>query len=102
MNGTKLLDLKAIAKVFKKGKGLSSMYGSTKVSDDFNVANAVYKQASGRQRLHRSVHHRGGGEVAPSGCTPGPAPAGPGAGTSNEIKRLAQADNPVARMIRLQ
>ena len=31
-------------KVFKKGKGLASMYGSTKISDDFNVANAVYKK----------------------------------------------------------
>ena len=42
LNGTKLLDPAAIAKVFKKGDGLTSMYGSTKVSDDFNVANAVY------------------------------------------------------------
>jgi len=44
LNGTKLLDIPAIAKVFKKGAGLTSMYGSTKVSDDFNVANAVYKK----------------------------------------------------------
>ena len=44
LGGTKLLDLKEIAKVFKKGDGLTSMYGSTKVSDDFNVANAVYKE----------------------------------------------------------
>ena len=44
LNGTKLLDLKANVKVFKKGEGLGSMYGSTHVSDDFNVANAVYKQ----------------------------------------------------------
>ena len=44
LNGTKLLTLKEIAKVFKKGKGLSSMYGSTQISDDFNVANAVYKK----------------------------------------------------------
>ena len=44
LGGTKLLDLKEIAKVFKKGDGLTSMYGSTKVSDDFNVANAVYKK----------------------------------------------------------
>lgn len=43
LGGTKLLDLNAIAKVFKKGEGLTSVYGSTKVSDDFNVANAVYK-----------------------------------------------------------
>ena len=44
LGGTKLLDLKEIAKVFKKGDGLTSMYGSTRVSDDFNVANAVYKK----------------------------------------------------------
>jgi len=44
LNGTKLLDPAAIAKVFKKGDGLTSMYGSTHVSDDFNVANAVYKK----------------------------------------------------------
>lgn len=45
LKGTKLLDLKANMKVFKKGEGLGSMYGSTKISDDFNVANAVYKKA---------------------------------------------------------
>jgi NitT/TauT family transport system substrate-binding protein len=44
LEGTKLLDLAAGAKVFKKGDGLTSMYGSTKVSDDFNVANDVYKE----------------------------------------------------------
>jgi NitT/TauT family transport system substrate-binding protein len=45
LKGTFLLDLKANLKVFKKGEGLTSMYGSTKISDDFNVANAVYKKA---------------------------------------------------------
>ena len=45
LGGTKLLDLKANVSVFKKGDGLTSMYGSTKISDDFNVANAVYKKS---------------------------------------------------------
>ncbi|HVZ51175.1 MAG TPA: ABC transporter substrate-binding protein [Pseudolabrys sp.] len=45
LGGTKLLDLKANVSVFKKGAGLSSMYGSTKIADDFNVANAVYKKS---------------------------------------------------------
>ena len=44
LKGTKLLDLKANLKVFKKAAGLGSMYGSTKISDDFNVTNAVYKK----------------------------------------------------------
>ncbi len=44
LKGTKLLDLAANVKVFKKAAGLGSMYGSTTVSDDFNVANAVYKK----------------------------------------------------------
>jgi NitT/TauT family transport system substrate-binding protein len=45
LGGTKLLDLKANVSIFKKGDGLTSMYGSTKISDDFNVANAVYKKS---------------------------------------------------------
>jgi NitT/TauT family transport system substrate-binding protein len=45
LGGTKLLDLKANISVFKKGEGLTSMYGSTKISDTFNVANAVYKKS---------------------------------------------------------
>jgi NitT/TauT family transport system substrate-binding protein len=28
----------------KKGPGFDSVYGSTKISDDFNVANKVYKK----------------------------------------------------------
>jgi NitT/TauT family transport system substrate-binding protein len=27
-----------------KGAGLASLYGSTKIADDFNVANEVYKE----------------------------------------------------------
>lgn len=43
LKGTKLLDLAAGRKIFVKGPGLKSLYGSSKVADDFNVANAVYK-----------------------------------------------------------
>jgi NitT/TauT family transport system substrate-binding protein len=43
--GTKILTLAEAKKVFQKGPGLESLYGSTKVSDDFNVTNAVYKDA---------------------------------------------------------
>jgi NitT/TauT family transport system substrate-binding protein len=44
LKGTKLLDLAAGNKVFKKGDGLASLYGSSKIADDFNVANGVYKE----------------------------------------------------------
>ena len=44
LKGTHLIDLKEGVKTFKKGKGLSSLYGSSTIADDFNVANAVYKQ----------------------------------------------------------
>jgi NitT/TauT family transport system substrate-binding protein len=44
LKGTKLLDLAAGNKVFKKGDGLPSLYGSSKIADDFNVANGVYKE----------------------------------------------------------
>jgi NitT/TauT family transport system substrate-binding protein len=43
IKGTKILTLKEAKEHFKKGKGLDSIYGSTKISDDFNVANKVYK-----------------------------------------------------------
>jgi NitT/TauT family transport system substrate-binding protein len=42
--GTKLLDVAEGKKVFKKGEGLGSLYGSSKIADDFNVANDVYKE----------------------------------------------------------
>jgi NitT/TauT family transport system substrate-binding protein len=45
LKGTHLLDVAAGKKTFKKGEGLASLYGSTKNADDFNVANAVYKEA---------------------------------------------------------
>ncbi len=44
LKGTHLIDLKEGAKRFKKGEGLGSLYGSSHIADDFNVANAVYKQ----------------------------------------------------------
>ena len=30
-------------KIYVKGPGFTSLYGSSKVADDFNVANGVYK-----------------------------------------------------------
>ncbi len=43
LKGTKLLDLAEGRKIFVKRAGFKSIYGSSKVADDFNVANAVYK-----------------------------------------------------------
>lgn len=40
--GTKILTLEEAQKAFAKGDGLDSIYGSSKVADDFNVANKVY------------------------------------------------------------
>lgn len=45
VKGTKILTLKEAKAMFKKGKGFKSIYGSTKISDDFNVANKVYEKA---------------------------------------------------------
>lgn len=42
VDGTKILTLEEAKKHFQKGSGFSSIYGSTKLSDDFNVANKVY------------------------------------------------------------
>jgi NitT/TauT family transport system substrate-binding protein len=44
LKGTRLLTLEENKKVFEKGPGLDSMYGSTKISDDFNVKYEVYKE----------------------------------------------------------
>jgi len=44
LKGTHLIDVAEGKKVFKKGPGLNSLYGSSKIADDFNVDNAVYKQ----------------------------------------------------------
>lgn len=45
LKGTKLLSLEAGKKVFVKGAGFNSLYGSSKTADGFNVANDVYKTA---------------------------------------------------------
>jgi len=44
ISGTKILTLEEAKKHFAKGDGFSSVYGSSKISDDFNVANKVYEQ----------------------------------------------------------
>jgi NitT/TauT family transport system substrate-binding protein len=44
LKGTHLIDVAEGKKTFKKADGLKSLYGSSKISDDFNVANAVYKE----------------------------------------------------------
>lgn len=44
LKGTHLIDVAEGKKVYKKGDGLTSLYGSSHIADDFNVANDVYKQ----------------------------------------------------------
>ena len=43
--GTHFFSVTEAKKHFEKGTGLDSVYGSSKVADDFNVANKVYKEA---------------------------------------------------------
>lgn len=43
LKGTKLLSLEEGKKVYVKGDGFKTLYGSTKIVNDFNVANKVYK-----------------------------------------------------------
>jgi NitT/TauT family transport system substrate-binding protein len=43
LKGTHLIDVAEAKRRFKKGPGLASLYGSSHIADDFNVANAVYK-----------------------------------------------------------
>jgi NitT/TauT family transport system substrate-binding protein len=45
LKGTKLLDLEEGRKVYVKGDGFKTLQGSSKVADQFNVANGVYKTA---------------------------------------------------------
>jgi len=42
LKGTKILTLKEAKEFFKKANGYKSIYGSTQIADDFNVANKVY------------------------------------------------------------
>ena len=43
MSGTHLLDIEANKKVFTKGEGFDSIYGSSYHVNKFNVANGIYK-----------------------------------------------------------
>lgn len=45
LKGTKLLSLKEGAAIMAKGEGFKSLHGSSKIADEFNVANEVYKKA---------------------------------------------------------
>ena len=45
LEGTHLIDVAEGKKTFKKAEGLTSLYGSSKIADEFNVANDVYKKA---------------------------------------------------------
>jgi NitT/TauT family transport system substrate-binding protein len=44
VDGTRILKLSEAKKAFAKGEGFSSLYGSSRISDDFNVTNKVYKE----------------------------------------------------------
>ncbi len=43
IEGTKILTLEEALPFMEKGDGFTSLYGSSKISDDFNVANKVYE-----------------------------------------------------------
>ena len=45
VQGTKILTLDEAKQVYKQGSGFDSIYGSSQISDDFNVANKVYDSA---------------------------------------------------------
>lgn len=45
LKGTKLLSLSDNKKMYKKATGFKSIYGSTTVANEFNMANGVYKDA---------------------------------------------------------
>lgn len=44
IEGTKILTLEEVKPMLKKADGFKSIYGSSKISDDFNVANDVYAE----------------------------------------------------------
>lgn len=44
VDGTKILTLSEAKQYMKKADGFKSVHGSTKISDDFNVANKVYEK----------------------------------------------------------
>jgi NitT/TauT family transport system substrate-binding protein len=45
MPGTYFLSLEEAKAHYRRGSGLDSLYGSTRVADEFNVSNKVYKEA---------------------------------------------------------
>ena len=45
ISGTKILTLEEAKKFMPKAEGFASLHGSSKISDDFNVANKVYDEA---------------------------------------------------------
>lgn len=45
LKGTKLLSLDEAKKIYVKGDGFKTLYGSSRIADEFNVANDVYKKA---------------------------------------------------------
>lgn len=45
LKGTRLLSLDEAKKIYVKGDGFKTLVGSSKIADDFNVANDVYKDA---------------------------------------------------------
>jgi NitT/TauT family transport system substrate-binding protein len=45
LKGTHILSLKEALQHWKKGEGLDSVYGSSKIVDSFNLKNGVYKQS---------------------------------------------------------
>lgn len=44
VSGTNILTLEEAKKLMVQGEGFTSIYGSSKISDDFNVANKVYEK----------------------------------------------------------
>jgi len=44
ISGTRILTLEEAKAFFPKGEGFKSLYGSSKIADDFNVANQVYEE----------------------------------------------------------
>ena len=44
LQGTKILTLEEAKAVFAEAEGFGSLYGSTKISDDFNIAYEVYSE----------------------------------------------------------
>ena len=50
----------------RRAPGFKSLYGSSKIADDFNVKNGVYKDAAGHRQLHRSVVDRSREAIATS------------------------------------